>query len=303
MSQTTVRGRFSFLPWMIMIIALTVGVGTVAVGAASTVAADEPGPDLPASYYGEIEIDGEPAPAGSILVAEIDGEIRGEIEVQEDGEFGGASAADEKLTVDGESEDIGEPVTFRIADQQLNATPQVAWEPGDVKEVNLTAEEETQDPPSDDPAPPTGGPTPPSDDPANVSITEATLDGEEFETGESVTVTATFENTGDTEGEYNAELIVDGEVMAERPVNVDSDTTETTTFTESFDEPGEYELVINNVSVGTVSIVAEDDESENQNDEATEPSGLEELYSGGIELGLLIGLVSLLITIMLWRRR
>jgi hypothetical protein len=123
-------------------------------------------PTLPHAFYGEVEINGSPAPVGTEV------EVRGEgvqtgvgtnpIEVIVEGEYGGgADPMVPKLVVQGSVAD-GTTVTFYV---NGFATGQTAvWHSGEVTEVNLAAtiEEGAAPPPTTPPAPPdTGDSTPP----------------------------------------------------------------------------------------------------------------------------------------------
>lgn len=127
--QPTIPSRWSSLGKIA--IGITVIVLLVAIPVA-VVGADTP-PDPPAAYYGEATINGEPLPAGTTIVAKVDGEPNGSITLQEAGEYGGASAFEEKLTVNSSS---GGTVTFHVGG--LVAAETVEWSSGDVREVNLT---------------------------------------------------------------------------------------------------------------------------------------------------------------------
>ena len=105
-----------------------------AVGAGTVAAQDDGTPDLPAAYYGDVTVNGDPAPDGTVITAEIDGEERGSIEVTTAGEYGGPDAFDEKLEVEGP----GGEVTFVVNGVEAEET--VTWESGDVREVDLTFE-------------------------------------------------------------------------------------------------------------------------------------------------------------------
>lgn len=107
-------------------------------GAVGPVAADDSPPKLPLSVYGEVTIDGEPAPAGTEIVALIDGDERGEIVTTEDGVYGGSAMGDEKLVVDGHESDDGAAVTFLVDGTEADET--VTWEPGADTEVTLTVD-------------------------------------------------------------------------------------------------------------------------------------------------------------------
>ncbi|MEW6047471.1 MAG: S-layer homology domain-containing protein, partial [Bacillota bacterium] len=94
-------------------------------------------PSLPAAYYGTVYLNGSPAPIGTVIVAKIAGEIRGSITVQEAGKYGGAGALESKLVVQGASTDEGKSVVFEVGGVLASQT--VAYKPGDVRQVDLTA--------------------------------------------------------------------------------------------------------------------------------------------------------------------
>ena len=102
------------------------------------VAAQEEQPTVPASYYGDVTVNGDDADAGTEIVALIDGEERGSIEISEAGSYGGPGALDEKLVVEG-SEDSGTTVTFEVRGVEAEET--VNWTSGDVQQVDLTFED------------------------------------------------------------------------------------------------------------------------------------------------------------------
>ncbi|MXV63787.1 PGF-CTERM sorting domain-containing protein [Natronorubrum sp. JWXQ-INN-674] len=89
-------------------------------------------------------------------------------------------------------------------------------------------------------------------------VTSASLSEDEIEVGDDVDVTATVENSGGDSGTFTAELTVDGDVVAEEDVTVDSGDSETVTFTESFEETGEFEIAVSGTSAGTLTV---DDDS------------------------------------------
>lgn len=120
----------------IVLVALAVAVPVAAAGNAAP-------PDPPAAYYGEATINGDPLPPGTTIVAKVDGEPNGSITLQEAGAYGGASAFEEKLTVNSTG---GGTVTFHVGG--LVAAETVEWASGDVREVNLTFTDE--EPPTAD---------------------------------------------------------------------------------------------------------------------------------------------------------
>jgi len=102
-------------------------------GLAGLVAAEDT-PATPASYYGEVLVDGDPASEGTEIAAVVDGDVQDTIVVETEGEYGGPDLFDEKLTVD-DAED-GDTVEFEI--DGVTAEETVEWEEGDVQQVDLT---------------------------------------------------------------------------------------------------------------------------------------------------------------------
>ena len=125
--------------------ALTIAVVLFTVVASGAAVAQEL-PDFPANYYGEVTIDGDPAPAGTVIEAEIDGTVKGSLEIASAGAFGGPRAEDGKLNVQPGSE--GDAVQFFLrgsfgrvpadtVEPAAGGTP-VTWSNGTVEEVNLS---------------------------------------------------------------------------------------------------------------------------------------------------------------------
>ena len=173
-------------------------VSGMALGSAAVAAQDEP-PAVPASYYGDVEIDtGEPIPAGTDVIAEVEGEEeRYSITMEEDGQYGGPEAFEEKLVVPEPDEGTGAEVTFFIdgpgfEETEVDTDPSdVTWESDDVKRVDLTADD---------------------DDIEIFEAIELEIDGESDELTldegdtEDATVTATFSQTGEVVLESQADV-------------------------------------------------------------------------------------------------
>jgi len=104
-------------------------------------------------------------------------------------------------------------------------------------------------------------------DDVDASVTDASLSADEIEVGESVDVDATIENEGGA-GEFTAELEVDGDVVAEETVELDAGETKTVSFTETFDEVGSFDVSVNGVTAGTLSVT---DPAADPTDTETEP--------------------------------
>ena len=125
-----------------------------------TAAAQEEPSGPPASYYGDVTINGEPAPVGTTIEAVVDGEVVGSITTNESGQYGAPGRFEDKLLV-GQKTSIenGSEVQFYADSDEIdrtlvtNTNPEtVEWESGDVQEVDLTFENvpESDDSDSDD---------------------------------------------------------------------------------------------------------------------------------------------------------
>lgn len=126
---------------VILVAALvTVGLTT----APLVVVADDGPPTPPAAYYGNLVTDGEPVPAGVEVTAYVNGERRGSITTTKRGQYGGESATERKLVVEGDDGDDGATVTFRVNGEPTNAT--IAWHSGDVSKVDLAVGERADAP-------------------------------------------------------------------------------------------------------------------------------------------------------------
>ena len=87
-------------------------------GMVATVSADE-FPLPPNQFYGTVTIDDEPAPAGTIITAYIDGDPRESIEVTTAGEYGSDL---NYLEVTGSESDIGKTITFTVSGSDEKGT-------------------------------------------------------------------------------------------------------------------------------------------------------------------------------------
>ncbi len=71
-------------------------------------------PLLPAEFSGTVTIDGSPAPAGTVIIARIDGRDCGSLALAAAGVFGGEELHDTRLIVNGEDGDAGKTITFFV---------------------------------------------------------------------------------------------------------------------------------------------------------------------------------------------
>lgn len=125
---------------VVAMLGLAGGVGAIPTGTAQPIQQTDQ-PTVPASFYGEVLINGEPAPSGTTIEARIENDTRGTITVDPEGTYGGPAAGDQKLTVDGDANDTGKEIAFYIdADgfETGEANQTSTWEQGSITELNLT---------------------------------------------------------------------------------------------------------------------------------------------------------------------
>jgi PGF-pre-PGF domain-containing protein len=137
-----------------VVAAILVVTGTVAGSAATVVAQESPTPEpgdpeppsVPASYYGNVTIDGEQAPEGTTIEAVVDGEVRGSITINESGQYGGPDSLDPKLSVQAPDDSSNDTVRFFVDNDNIERTevgttdPEtIEWESGDNRRVDLRA--------------------------------------------------------------------------------------------------------------------------------------------------------------------
>ena len=124
----------------------------------------------------------------------------------------------------------------------------------------------------------------------------------EFELGSTTTVSSTVENTGDAEGTFTVELSVGGEVTQSKEVTLGPGESQAVEFEITFDELGEFDIVINGESLGTVSVI----EADGTPGDVTEVSPGGEGPGSNIQLigiALLIGFVLVIGSILVLRRQ
>ncbi|APX97932.1 CARDB protein [Natronorubrum daqingense] len=87
-----------------------------------------------------------------------------------------------------------------------------------------------------------------------VTLEDLEVEPETVETGENVTVNATYENVGERTKTTDAELTVDGTVVDSESVTVSPGDTETVHFERQLEWPGETELGVDGVEHETVLV-------------------------------------------------
>lgn len=120
------------------LVVAVLAVTATAPGGFAIAAAQESPPGDPANFYGAIvDESGTAAPAGTTIVAVVDGELKGEITVDTPGKYGGNGAFHEKLSLDSEA---GDTVRFHVDDvdgpEAIQRSP-LSLDAG-TQELNLT---------------------------------------------------------------------------------------------------------------------------------------------------------------------
>jgi PGF-pre-PGF domain-containing protein len=251
-----------------VVLALLVAGAAVGVGGAA--AADEPN-EPPAAYYGEITVDGAPASSGTTIEAEIDGEVRGSITTQQDGQYGGPNSGDRKLTVSGTERDEGATVEFYVVGDDGNRTladQTATWSSGAHEQVDLSVQtssddgndgsnDGSNDDGSDDGSD-TGGSSPsggaPPEPSANVTVTDVSVSTTEIRQGETVDVTVELANDGDDDGTYEVQVRANTLKVATETVDVPEGETRTVTVPVRFAHAGQRRITVDGVEGGTVAI-------------------------------------------------
>lgn len=93
-------------------------------------------PILPCAFYGNVTIDGKPAPIGTEILAKIDNKNRENITVVEEGRYGVASGFGLKLVVIGTAEDENKIISFYVDGDE--AEEKAIWLSGGVNNLDLS---------------------------------------------------------------------------------------------------------------------------------------------------------------------
>ncbi|TKX80490.1 PGF-pre-PGF domain-containing protein [Halorubrum sp. SD626R] len=94
---------------------------------------------VPAAYYGNVTVDGDPAPAGTTVSAVVNGTVVDTLTVTDAGEYGSPGLSDENLVVTADNATSGTPIEFRVNGTAVTRTEPatVEWQPEDVRRVDL----------------------------------------------------------------------------------------------------------------------------------------------------------------------
>jgi hypothetical protein len=218
-------------------------------------------PPLPHAFYGAVEVNDSPAPAGTNV------EVRGEgVQTGVEGNpivtvvvgiYGSSNPLEPKLIVQGAIVD-GVILTFYVNGVSTEQTAE--WHSGEVTEINLTVSlpsGTTEPPPPGTTEPPPPGTTeppppettePPAPKPAAFSLSSLILSPNEVALGESVTISVEVANTGEETGNYKVTLKIDGVVEASKEITVNAGASQKVTFTTVKNLAGTYAVDINGLS-------------------------------------------------------
>ena len=93
-------------------------------------------PPIPSEFYGEITIDGLPAPAGTEILAKINDQVVGGIDVESEGIYGSSGTFDSRLVINADEADLGQFITFWVGDRQ--AAQKITMQAGMSQNLDLT---------------------------------------------------------------------------------------------------------------------------------------------------------------------
>ncbi|MDR2855913.1 MAG: PKD domain-containing protein [Methanomicrobiales archaeon] len=96
-------------------------------------------PPLPTEFYGNVYVNGNPAPAGTVITATIGEEVRGSFMTSEMGLYGGPSLFDDRLIVSPTEDDISRGITeiaFLIGNENAEQTAKLL--PGVSQQLDLS---------------------------------------------------------------------------------------------------------------------------------------------------------------------
>jgi hypothetical protein len=111
----------------------------------------------------------------------------------------------------------------------------------------------------------------------SFTVTRTSVVSEQASDGHRISVRGTVENAGSAPGTYDAQMLVDGEVVNQTSVTVPAETEQTVTLSTVMTTPGQFQIGFNDVDAGEVQIT----EGQLQTDEdggaepGTDPTGTE----------------------------
>ena len=277
-----------------VVVALVAALAIAALGVVSTsvVANGSAYPAEPAAYYGEVTIDGEPAPDGVTIEAVIDGEVRGSVDVDEPGQYGGDGAPDVQwLIVDGDEADAGATVEFHATGagyDRMVAEETVAWESGATERVDLTFTGDDGD-----------------------EVAEPTVPDEDADAGPLVLAELSVEPDSVTVGEevaVSASSTISEEPIADYDWSIDGEAHDAgEAWTTSFDAAGTYEIElvvtdeVGTTDTATATVTVEAEGGSDDGDDGTEADDADDdadgLGGGFVVVGAVLALIAVAVAV------
>ncbi|GEM_PF-1906244 len=97
-------------------------------------------PPLPAEFYGSITIDGSQAPAGTLIIAKVNGAEHGRIQITSPGIYGGTGTFDQRLVVSLSEDEYapGSAQTIQFYVNGVKGSPDATFSPGLTQKNDLT---------------------------------------------------------------------------------------------------------------------------------------------------------------------
>jgi len=176
------------------------------------------------------------------------------IDMEEDSAETPVDAATISFDVHGEAENTSSVLFDEI---EVREDPQNEYDVLGLDGAVTVDESDDEDDSSDDEGSPPPAPAPDPGEP-EITLSDVDLSENAIDVGDDVEVTVEVENVGDADGTETIELVAEEEVIDSTSVSLDADSSETVTFTETFDEAGEFEIVVNEVDAGSLAVGAAD---------------------------------------------
>jgi PKD repeat protein len=164
-------------------------------------------PPLPAEFYGTVTLQGNPAPAGTVIVAKIADQVRGQLTLKDAGTYGGTGIFDDKLVVAATEDDLksgAATISFTVGDTV--AAQNVPFEAGKVQKLDLTAGGGTGGVDADFVGTPTSGSAPLTVQFTDTSTGSPTMWSWDFGDGSTQGMQANPSHTYTTPGSYTVTL-------------------------------------------------------------------------------------------------
>ncbi|WP_301663648.1 hypothetical protein [Methanoculleus frigidifontis] len=95
-------------------------------------------PALPCEFYGDISVNGNPAPAGTVITATIGGEERGRLVTSAEGVYGGTGSFDARLLVQAAEGEDPAAITFLVDGVTFSQT--ALYAPGEITRMDLAVQ-------------------------------------------------------------------------------------------------------------------------------------------------------------------